>query len=349
MELRTVIAERLQREMQRKGFTPERLAQAARIPQPVVESYLGGRRELQFSELRPLCDALMLRLMRLLSANFANAQLQYRQTGRRDRERAAAIENTFLMVTDWLPTPLRLPTVRLDDNEDDIAWLLGAVQRVVDPLLRRYETVEALYRAAALPVLPIRAGYESFDSFLMRAEGKSLVCINLDKPTVRIHFSLLHEMAHYLFHANADLPIDVLPKLLYDDTVNAEVRPEYIANKFAQFFLVPFEDAENIVLRWPRFDLPSDYLSRHRTSSQVLTNAIYDLLRIKSKSGATPQYVEVKAAVEAVANEYGGDSDLQVFLEQEGRALRARLVAHRNEFADQVWASVREAWDIPDA
>lgn len=347
MELRTVIAERLQREMHRKGFTPERLAQAAHISRPVVEGYLVGNRELQFSELRPLCDALMLRLMRLLSANFANAQLQYRQTGGRDRERAAAIENAFLAVTDWLPTPRRLSTVQLDADEDDINWLLGAVQRVVDPLLHQYQTVEALYRAAALPVLPIRAGDESFDAFLMRAEGKSLVCINLDKPTVRIHFSLLHEMAHYLFHANVDLPIDVLPKSLYDDTVNAEVRPEYIANKFAQFFLVPFEDAENIVLRWPRFDLPSDYLIQHRTSPQVLTNAIYDLLRIKS--GAPPQYVEVKAAVEAVANEYGGDSDLRVFLEQEGQTLRTRLVAHRDEFADEIWASVRKAWDIPDA
>lgn len=95
MELRTVIADRLQREMQRKGFTPEGLAKAAHISQPVVESYLGGHRELQFSELRPLCDVLMLRLMRLLSAKFTHAQLQYRQTGGRDRERAAAIEMLF--------------------------------------------------------------------------------------------------------------------------------------------------------------------------------------------------------------------------------------------------------------
>ncbi len=347
MELRTVVAGRLQREMQRKGFTPERLAQAAHIPRPVVEGYLGGNRELQFSELRPLCDVLMLRLMRLLSTNFANAQLQYRQTGGRNRERAAAIENAFLAVTDWLPTPRRLPTVSLDADENDIAWLLAAVQRVVDPLLHQYQTVEALYHAAALPVLPIRAGNESFDAFLMRAEGKSLVCINIDKPTVRIHFSLLHEMAHYLFHAKTDLPIDVLPKLLYDNTVNAEVRPEYIANKFAQFFLVPFEDAKGMALRWPRFDLPRDYLIQHRTSPEVVANAIYDLLRIKP--GPTPQYVEVKTTVEATANEYGGDSNLRAFVEQEGQALRALLVAHRDEFADEVWASVREAWDIRDA
>ena len=347
MELRTTIADRLQREMQRKGFTPERLAQVARIPQPVVESYLGGHRELQFSELRPLCDALMLRLMRLLSANFGNAQLQYRQTGGRDREQAAAIENTFLMVTDWLPTPCRLPTVRLDDNQDDISWLLGAVQRVVDPLLNQYKTVEALYRAAALPVLPVHAGNESFDAFLIRADGKSLVCINLDKPTVRIHFSLLHEMAHYLFHAKADLPIDVLPTTLYDETIHAEARPEYIANKFAQFFLVPFEDANKIALRWPRFDLPRGYLIQRRTSPQVLTNAIYDLLRIKP--GPMPCYAEVKTAVEAAVNEYGGDRDIRVFLEEEGQALRTRLATHRDEFADEIWASVRKAWDIPDA
>ena len=141
-------------------------------------------------------------------------------------------------------------------------------------------------------------------------------------------------MAHYLFHAKADLPIDVLPTTLYDETIRAEARPEYIANKFAQFFLVPFEEAENMALRWPRFDLPGDYLIQRRTSPQVLANAIYDLLTMKL--GSKPRYAEVKAAVEAVANEYGGDSDLRVFLEQEGQALRARLVVHRNEFADQV-------------
>lgn len=347
MALRRAIAERLQREMQRKGFTPERLAQAAHISRSVVEGYLGGSRELQFSELRPLCDVLTLRLMRLLSANFANAQLQYRQTGGRDRERAAAIENAFLAVTDWLPAPRRLPTVPLDDDQDDIAWLLAAVQRVVDPLLRQYPTVEALYRAAALPVLPVHAGDESFDAFLMRAEAKAVVCVNLDKSTVRIHFSLLHEMAHYLFHAATDLPIDVLPSSLYDDRVNAEVRPEYIANKFAQFFLVPFDEAKKMALHWPRFDVPGDYLTQRRTSPQVVANAIYDLLRIKP--GPTPQYAEVKARVEAAVNRYGGDSDLRVFLEQERQTLRARLVTHRDEFADEVWASVGKAWDIPDA
>lgn len=251
------------------------------------------------------------------------------------------------MVTDYLPTPRRVPTVLLKDDQDDIAWLVGAVQRVVDPLLQHYQNVEALYRAAALPVLPVRAGNESFDAFLMRAEGKSLVCINLDKPTVRIHFSLLHEMAHYLFHAKADLPIDVLPATLWDETIRAEARPEYIANKFAQFFLVPFEDAERMALRWPRFDLPDDYLIQHRTSPQVVANAIYDLLRMKS--GSKPRYAEVKAAVEAAAHTYGGDDDLRVFLDQEGQTLRARLVAHRDEFSDEVWASVREAWDILDA
>ena len=57
----------------------------------------------------------------------------------------------------------------------------------------------------------------------------------------------------------------------------------------------------------------------------------------------------MKARVEAAVNRYGGDSDLRVFLEQERQTLRARLVTHRDEFADEVWASVGKAWDIPDA
>ncbi|RUQ34068.1 MAG: ImmA/IrrE family metallo-endopeptidase [Candidatus Competibacteraceae bacterium] len=350
MELRTVIAGRLKQEMHRKGFTSDRLARAAQLAPPIVEGYLSGNRELQFSELRPLCDALMLRLMRLLSASFASSQLQYRSTGGRDPERAAAIENAFLTVMDWLPTPQSLPTL-IEDCEDDVPWLINAVWQVVEPLLKKYPTVEALYHATRLPVLPVHAGPgpDAFDAFLLRSGKKALVCVNLDKSLTRIHFSLLHEMAHYLFHARIELPIDVLPSDLYNDTVSAKTRPEYIANKFAQFFLVPFPDAERMAQRWPRMELPDGYLIQQRTSPQVVANAIYDWLRIRG--GTIPRYMEVKEAVETAAAMagYAGDDGLRTFLEQEGAALKALITGRRDEFADEVWASMRAAWDITDA
>ncbi len=46
---------------------------------------------------------------------------------------------------------------------------------------------------------------------------------------------------------------------------------------------------------------------------------------------------------------YAGDDGLRTFLEQEGAALKALITGRRDEFADEVWASMRAAWDITDA
>ncbi len=346
--IRRVVAERLGTEMQRKGLNSATIAHDAAIPQQILSDYLAGQREINFSELRPICDALSIRLMRLLEPQYERPLLQYRSTGSRDRSRVAKLENVFLTVAHLLPRSKLIPSPPIDDSQRDFSWLLTMVNRAVEELRPKYPAVEALYQAAGLHVLPISAGDQSFDAFLMRVKDRAVVCVNLSKPTTRIHFSLLHEIAHYLFHQKQEVPIDFLPTGLYDDTISPEVVPEFVANKFAQFYLVPFADAERMANGRDQQGDVAEYLNSHRASDDVLVNAIYDICRIRP--GKKPRYQDLKDAVSTAAgSEWGGDQSLRQFLAEQGAALRKLVADNRDEFSDAVWETVASGWEINDA
>jgi Zn-dependent peptidase ImmA (M78 family) len=334
--------------MQRKGLNSATIAHDAAIPQQILSDYLAGQREINFSELRPICDALSIRLMRLLEPQYERPLLQYRSTGSRDRSRVAKLENVFLTVAHLLPRSKLIPSPPIDDSQRDFSWLLTMVNRAVEELRPKYPAVEALYQAAGLHVLPISAGDQSFDAFLMRVKDRAVVCVNLSKPTTRIHFSLLHEIAHYLFHQKQEVPIDFLPTGLYDDTISPEVVPEFVANKFAQFYLVPFADAERMANGRDQQGDVAEYLNSHRASDDVLVNAIYDICRIRP--GKKPRYQDLKDAVSTAAgSEWGGDQSLRQFLAEQGAALRKLVADNRDEFSDAVWETVASGWEINDA
>ena len=61
------------------------------------------------------------------------------------------------------------------------------------------------------------------------------------------------------------------------------------------------------------------------------------------------RFREFNSETAAAMAGYAGDGGLRTFLEQEGAALKALITGRRDEFADEVWASMRAAWDITDA
>jgi Zn-dependent peptidase ImmA (M78 family) len=344
MNIRKVVADRISQEMRRKGISSDLLARDTHLPGDVIQAYLGGNRELKFSELQPICDVLVLQIMRLLSADFAVSKLQYRSASPHDKNTAGQIENAFLTALDFLPAPRKL-AVSICDKDNDPPMLIAEIQRTLSDLTAKYKTVESLYRQSNLPILPVNAGTDAFDAFLMRCGKKAVVCVNLNKPNVRIHFSLLHEMAHYLFHANIDVPIDILPRELYDNqNITDDVKPEYVANKFAQFFLVPFADAERFENRLNSLEGLDEYLSKQRTSPQVLANAIYDIRKLKQ---ANSRYEQIVSTVTAATRTYRDkDSSLKDFINEEGRKLRSHLIAKKDEFSAEIWESIKKAWEI---
>jgi hypothetical protein len=344
--VRETIASRLKQEMARKGVNPLLLARESELSIEKVQSYLSGTREIKFDELRPICDVLSLRLMRLIGPDFAAPKLQFRNAGAKDRAIASAIENAFLLVADLLPKPRRLPGCNnFNDGQSDIGMLLAEIKALVEDLRGKYPSVESLYKAIKLPILPIHAGEDAFDAFLMSVKSHATVCINADKPPIRIHFSLLHEAAHFILHENQEIPIDILPKNLYSDSIEKADKPEYVANKFAQLYLISFADAEQKAWNWRNLENQTDYLADRRTGPDVLTNALYDVLRLRDKN---VRYNDIRAAVsDASPAGYGrGATSILDFIESQGKLLKEHIRAERKSFSDAVWSDIACAWEI---
>lgn len=344
LNIRQKIAERLTKEMTRKGISKDQIISGSRLSPDIIDAYFAGGREIDFSELKKICGVLFLDVMWLIGGNYQTSHLQYRQSKSKDREIASKIENTFLIVKDSLPDVKRIAAPKIDCTQNDTAWLLSHVKKSVETVQMQFSTVEEIIAAANIPVLDIHAGEESFDAFFMTSGKKAVICVNLDKPTIRIHFSLLHEVAHFLFDTDKEVPVDVFASGLYYDTISPESMPEYIANKFAQFFLVPFDDALNFSKNWQNLTGIEDYINCKRTGTDVLVNAIHDVLRMGS---TPPRYASVKDAVNAAApGQWGGDRTLREFLRECGTLLRKKLVASKGEYSDEVWNSIKEVWEI---
>ena len=344
--VRQKIADRLKKEISRKGFNLSMLSKDSLIPLETIESYLNGSREIKFDELRPVCESLSLRLMRLLAPEFVLPKLQFRGVRSQDRGVAAAIESTFLLVADLLPKPRKIPIPRFDDSCRDIQMLLAETSTLVEYLRKQFPTVETLYRAANLPILPIHAGQDCFDAFIMSTGGgHALVCVNIDKPPIRIHFSLLHEMAHFLLHLSNEIQVDRFSENLYSELIDDSCKPEYIANKFAQFYLIPFHEAEQKARNWKSIGDQTVFLSEHRTGPDVLASSIFDCLRLRDPK---IRYVDVRDKVEkAVVPGYARETRAILdFIEDDRMIFMKQIYALRDKFSDDVWAEIVATWDV---
>lgn len=65
-DVRREIGSRIQKGMTKYGLTAYDLSVQSGLPMSHIDQYLQGEREICFDELRPVCDALDISLMRLL-------------------------------------------------------------------------------------------------------------------------------------------------------------------------------------------------------------------------------------------------------------------------------------------
>lgn len=346
-DIRIKLAERLKGEMERKGFETTLLAERSQLPGKVVSEYLGGVREPRFEELNLLCRALGSDLLWLLSAGYKPSKLIYRKVGRQAMERASAIENSFSLVSEAVPKSARPAVQPVPESERDALMILLELNQRVSSLRERCPTVEALYRTHRLPVLGLSAGDE-FDGFLMGLGKKSLVCVNTDRPNVRLEFSLLHEFAHFAFDVDRDLPVDVLitPADFYRNSVSADVRPEYIANKFAQQFLVPMDTASDWLKAGSPEEAAAKFVQSGGVSPETAANALYDVLWMNGKK---QNYAPLRDAIQGLVAHYEGRREVREFVSSSTNGLHQSLGALKEGFDESRWHQVCEAWGVLDA
>lgn len=348
MNIRSELSARLKMEMGRKGVTPLKISQHTRLSKTVIDDYLNAGREIQFDELRPICESLNIGLMWLLSADYKPSHLTFRALPEQDLTKVSRIENAFLVISSLLPPVKPEKSFSFSTphfSERDTAMLQAGINQVVSSLRNSYPTVEDLYRAVRLPILPVSAGENGFDAFIMNAGMTDVVCVNRDKAPARIHFSLLHELAHFLFHRGQDVPVDMFIEGYFNSNVIAkDAVPEYIANKFAQQFIFSLQEIVTIAPKWKNVPNVASLIAERRTTPDVLAFAIFDYLQLSSRPVS---FSDIRNTIkDSAGSGWGRDQSIVEFIEQQGRELKRIIFEKKEEFSDSVWAEIKIAWEI---
>lgn len=344
MNIRSELSARLNSEIKRKCITAQRISDKAKLPKEVIEGYLKADREIQFDELRPICESLKIGLMWLLSPNYKPSHLTFRALADQDLTKVSRIENAFLIIGDVLPQIKKFTIPKLNTSEKDPAMLQAEINKAASDLRETYPTVESLYEAIGLPILPVSAGNNGFDAFIMDSGKSSVVCVNKDKPSARIHFSLLHEMAHFLWHRGQDVPVDVSIEGYFNNNLIAENQiPEYVANKFAQQFIFSLKEIESIAPKWKNFNA-AELIAERRATVDVLAFAIHDYLIFTPRP---VQFVQIRDTLKTnISTSYKQDRTLLDFIENHGNGLKNTLYRNKEEFSNSVWSEINNAWEL---
>jgi len=324
------------------GINGAGIARDAGMRDEVVGDYLAGKRKLNLDEFGRICRAMDADPVLLLLPSYRSSQLVYRQGNPNARRTISRIENVFQLLREELPRDAKRPGIHLPGTVDDPAMLLAELSPLVEDLRAHHGDTKSLYEDYNLPVLGVRME-DAFDACLMVCKPNYLVCINLDKPDSRIEFSLLHEFAHFVFDADRKIlpDIEITGSDLYGDHIRPEARPEYIANKFAQLWLVPYEDAEAMAKRWPNTRDCADYIDRRHVSPDVVVNALHDVLRFRR---TPPSYLEIKQAMERETGEWHGRSEIRGFVQDSTQNLYKYLMPALEDFGEERRNEVMSAW-----
>ena len=349
MDLRREIGRRLQAEMHRKCLNASDLVELSGLPSDSVSGYLRGSKEIRFADLKPLCAALGIPIMRLLThSETSSVRIAYRKTRPTDRAVVAKAEDVFLWIEEFLPRfhkpPVPLPSI---NTVTDAHMLIAEINAFIGRLKARSPSVEYWYNTLGIAL----AGNRHSDPDAQRPDGlclsdkqHTLILVNTDCPDVRLHFTLLHELWHAICDRERDIPADHLPSELYDEKLSDDIKPEFCANKFAQFWIVPFEVAENISrkLRSPSGLTPQDVeeaLQDTGGSPEVLANAVYDVARYAA--GSHKAYAAIRDEIRALAVSWSGRSSIRDFVASKTLELRNALEARQDEFGEHAWKAIK--------
>lgn len=331
------IARRLTWEMSRRNIEPQNLADSSRLSLSVINEYRNAARPLVYSELSSICDALGVNAYRFISNNYINTKLLYRGASRDLSNSIYKIEDVFLKIEEFLPDC----TLRVVGRPNPPTQTYEDIYASVFALVRSFKEIHgddiiSLLRDNSINIFFIDSEY-NFDAFYIRGRSKSAFCINKRKPATRICFSLLHEIGHYVLDTNTDLPFDALSANLFSDEIAPEVFDEFIANKFAQLFLVDNDVASRFFVQLNRQETIqriNEYISQRRISRDVITNALYDISRIRGGARRYTSRLQIVQSLDGVVS--AADEDIITALNEKHQAIVDNVTANISEFSDEV-------------
>jgi hypothetical protein len=334
--------------MMRHGLNAKRPIQGLDLAPNIIQSYIKGERQPDLNEIRALCTALDINMVRLISSGYCRSNLMFRQAKPKQRRFARLVEEAFLAIREYLPpvtTPPGLPVWNPGPTRDFFELII-AVGNYLEGF--PYKKLEDFLKAANISLIGITPPNDvDFDAFLISADTHCAICLNATKPSVRLHFSILHELAHFLFDRKTGVEIDQFPTNLYDDEIDFKTQPEFIANKFAQFYLIcPYTWAMEKARHWPRFDFDEaqNILNIARTSPAVMVNAIVDFLRNERyDEDRNPSFALYKEVQDKLKTLSSGDAQfIDDILHNHRIVLKDALERNKKTFTVNMFCHIRE-------
>jgi len=350
MDVRQEIRRRLLAEIDRKGLLVSDLADRASLPSDCISAYLHGQKEILFRELEPICSALDIPIMRLLTwSSPSPVRIAYRKTVQTDRKTVAKSEDVFLWIEEFLPR-FRRPSVPLPniDTITDAQMLIAEVNGFIDRLKTQNSSLEYWYETLGIALAGSRheglvPNARKPDGLCLSDSEHTLVLVNADCPDSRLQFTLLHELWHAICDRKRDVPADHLPGELYDKEFSEDAKSEFCANKFAQFWTIPLTTAEGIARkmkkpsRLTRQDV-EEALQGTGGSPEVLANAVYDTTRYMP--GHQRSFASIRDEICSLATDWSGNQSTRNFVVLKTRELRETLLEQREAFGDHAWAAI---------
>ncbi|WP_028575043.1 ImmA/IrrE family metallo-endopeptidase [Desulfonatronovibrio hydrogenovorans] len=342
MNLYKLIGKRLSDEAGRSNIHPEAIA--ADIGEDVsrILSLFAGKPGFDIDLVEKVCSRLGINPFWVLSKEYSPSKVHFRNLNSAGRSSARKVEQAFYLVAEYLPTPEVLDIAPPDRSLKEQGVMSGQISNISESIKEIGYTPESIFRRINLPIIPVKA--DDFDAFLLCTENKYAVCVNSETAPVRIIFSLLHELAHFLFHRDTEVsPLKGYRR--FNQYLTEDEMVEFESDKFAQHFLVPFKQAEKWAVQYPNVD-PDDIqpvVDQSRTSRDVLAYAIHDQLMFRNKD-VTP--TEVKGHLEQIGIKHGPAGSIHLFLNEQKELIRNILHIYTNDFSENVLKNTLLSLDL---
>lgn len=336
MNIRQTIGERLRFEAKRCGLDQKQLAKRSGVAVETIGDYMQGAKELIFEDISSICHAMGANPFWLMSKRYKPSKTHFRHLSTSAQKSAREIEQAFYLIAELLPSPgpLALPKIDPDFREKHI--VSGLASKAANEARQINPTPEGICKAIGIQVIAPSAG-NAFDAFLLRSGEKVALCVNKDSPPNRIIFSLLHELAHLAYHKDLETTA-CLQSYLFSSTLKDGEEHEFIADKFAQHFLIPYEIAEKQAIRWPNIDTDrlQNLLDTNRVSLDVLSFALWEALDNRQLFSQL-HLSEVKGVLDRAGLHHGHAASIYDFLLCENQRLSQILKANKEIFSDPVY------------
>lgn len=347
--LNSIIGKRLQDEIRRRDVSIAFISETTGMEQNEVDRVLSGAADTNLTNLHRICNSLSLNIFRVMAQEYKPCTIHYRGLSPAARNFVSDLEDAFLLAADLFPKP-RPPRVKIPDRTDlDYQYLIASVCNSINWVKGQlgsdpYEMLNEI----KIPVFPVYFDPEEFDACLLSSKPYYAICVNQATSPARILFSLLHELAHFFFDRDKETSVEVWRFNAYKKQVDVNDVPEFLATKFAQYFLIPFEAAETLWRSVNKKELSLDtslaqeIIDSSSASREVLANALFDMSRIfKDEISYTLIRDTLLNSVSPAQNAAAAN-----FLLEKKRQIEDILFQHEDDFSDEVFDDIKETFRL---